>query len=59
MQEHAKSKWHNEACLLAAEYERSQKEGTIADRMQSASNDQRAENRKDFFFKVAMYTLFS
>ena len=40
MQEHAKSKWHNEACLLAAEYEHSQKEGTIADRMQSASNDQ-------------------
>ena len=44
MQEHAKSKWHNEACLLVSEYGHSQKEGTIVDLIQSASSEQRAEN---------------
>ena len=31
MQEHAKSNWHREASLLALEYERSQREGTVVE----------------------------
>ena len=45
MQEHAKSNWHGEACLLASEHERSQKEGTVAELIQSVSRRQRDENR--------------
>ena len=37
MQEHAKSNWHGEACLLASEHERSQKEGTVAELIQEGN----------------------
>ena len=45
MQEHAKSNWHREASLLALEYERSQREGTVVEQVQAASLKQRHENR--------------
>ena len=45
MQEHAKSNWHKEACLLASEHERSLRQGTVVAMVQSVSQKERAENR--------------
>ena len=45
MKEHAKSNWHKEACLLASEHERSQRQGTAVAMVQSASQKERAKNR--------------
>ena len=44
MQEHAKSNWHKQACVLATEYERSQHQGTVVTMIQTASQKEKAEN---------------
>ena len=45
MCEHAKSNRHKEACLVASEHERSQRQGTVVAMVQSVSQKERAENR--------------
>ena len=45
MQEHARSNWHKEACLLASEHEHSRRQGTVVAMVQSVSQKERAKNR--------------
>ena len=44
MQERARSNWHKEACLLASEHERSQRQGAVVAMVQSMSQKERAGN---------------